>query len=70
MSNSPGGQFYSSSQVISYSSDGSGQPKYYQASTETTHGPDGVSSLVVILMSDYAILVLRFFLFYRYKATL
>lgn len=37
------GQFFSSSKVISYSSDGSGsQPKYYEATSETTQGPDGV----------------------------
>ena len=41
-SNPGGGQFYSSSKVISYSSNGNGQPKYYEASSETTKGPNGV----------------------------
>lgn len=44
-SNPGGGQFYSSSKVISYSSNGSGQPKYYEASSETTKGPDGVTQI-------------------------
>lgn len=40
---SSNGQFYSSSKVISYSSGGEGsQPKYYEASSETTQGPNGV----------------------------
>jgi len=33
---------FSSSRVISYSSDGSSAPKYYEASSETTQGPGGV----------------------------
>lgn len=44
--NSGGDQFYSSSKVISYSSNGTGQPKYYEASSETTKGPGGVGTLM------------------------
>lgn len=48
MSSNPSGQFYSSSKVISYSSNGSGQPKYYEATSETTQGPDGVSEICIM----------------------
>lgn len=52
MESNPGGsgQFYSSSKVISYSSNGSGQPKYYEASSETTKGPGGVR---IIYLFDF-----------------
>jgi len=42
MHSDPNAQFFSSSKVISYSSNGSGQPQYYEATSETTQGPHGV----------------------------
>lgn len=42
MSNNPSAHSFSSSRVISYSSNGNGQPKYYEAASETTQGPNGV----------------------------
>jgi len=42
MQNDPNAHSFSSSRVISYSSDGSSAPKYYEASSETTQGPGGV----------------------------
>jgi len=42
-SSSSTGQFYSSSKVMSYSRGGEGDhPKYYEASSQITQGPDGV----------------------------
>jgi len=42
MQNNPNAHCFSSSKVVSYSSDGSGEPKYYEATSETTQGPGGV----------------------------
>ena len=39
-----GGHFYSSSSVMSYSHNGDGEPKIYQATSSVTQGPGGVSS--------------------------
>ena len=62
MESNPGGsgQFYSSSKVISYSSNGSGQPKYYEASSETTKGPGGVRIIYL-----YLIFTILLFTFYK-----
>lgn len=44
MQNSPNAHSFSSSssRVVSYSSNGNGAPKYYEASSSTTQGPGGV----------------------------
>jgi len=42
MENSPNSQCFSSSRVISYSNTGGGEPKYYEATSQTTQGPGGV----------------------------
>lgn len=42
MQNNPNAHSFSSSKVISYSNDGSGEPKYYEATSETSQGPGGV----------------------------
>lgn len=42
MSNDPNAYSYHQSSVMSYSNDGRGEPKYYQATTSTQRAPDGV----------------------------
>jgi len=42
MQNNPNAHCFTSSKVVSYSNDGSGEPKYYEATSETTQGPGGV----------------------------
>jgi hypothetical protein len=42
MQSNPDGFAYSSSQVMSYSNDGRNPPKYFEASSSTKRGPDGV----------------------------
>lgn len=42
MASNPNGYSYSSSQVMSYSNDGTGQPKYFEASSSTKTAPGGV----------------------------
>jgi len=42
MQNNPNTHCYSSSKVVSYSNDGSGQPKYYESTSQTSQGPGGV----------------------------
>ena len=44
MANDPNTYSYSSSSVMSYSSDGRGEPKYFQASKSTKKAPGGVST--------------------------
>ena len=46
MANDPNAYSYSSSTVMSYSNDGRGEPKYFQASKSTKHAPGGVSSSI------------------------
>ena len=46
MANDPNTYSYSSSTVMSYSNDGRGEPKYFQASKSTKHAPGGVSSSI------------------------
>ena len=43
MANDPNSYSYSSSTVMSYSNDGRGEPKYFQASKSTKRAPGGVS---------------------------
>ena len=45
MANDPNTFSYSSSSVMSYSSDGRGEPKYFQASKSTKKAPGGVSNV-------------------------
>ena len=45
MRNDPNSFSYSSSSVMSYSNDGSGQPAYYHAASSERKGPGGVCSL-------------------------
>ena len=42
MQSNPDGFAYSSSQVMSYSNDGRNPPKYFEVSSSTKRGPDGV----------------------------
>ena len=42
MASSPNGYSYSSSKVMSYSNDGRGEPKYFEASSSTKTAPGGV----------------------------
>ena len=44
MANDPNTYSYSSSSVMSYSSDGRGEPKYFQATKSTKKAPGGVST--------------------------
>ena len=46
MANDPNTYSYSSSSVMSYSHDGRGEPKYFQASKSTKRAPGGVSILI------------------------
>ena len=46
MANDPNTYSYSSSTVMSYSNDGRGEPKYFQASKSTKRAPGGVSSCI------------------------
>ena len=49
MANDPNTYSYSSSTVMSYSNDGRGEPKYFQASKSTKRAPGGVSSCIMFL---------------------
>lgn len=44
MANDPNTYSYSSSSVMSYSNDGTGEPKYFQATKSTKRAPGGVST--------------------------
>ena len=44
MANDPNTFSYSSSSVMSYSNDGRGEPKYFQATKSTKKAPGGVGS--------------------------
>ena len=46
MANDPNTYSYSSSSVMSYSNDGRGEPKYFQASKSTKRAPGGVSFFI------------------------
>ena len=46
MANDPNTYSFSSSSVMSYSSDGQGQPKYFQATKSTKKAPGGVGIAV------------------------
>ena len=51
MANDPNTYSYSSSTVMSYSNDGRGEPKYFQASKSTKRAPGGVSSSICFEIS-------------------
>ena len=48
MANDPNTFSYSSSSVMSYSNDGRGEPKYFQATKSTKKAPGGVSSSLIL----------------------
>ena len=48
MANDPNTYSFSSSSVMSYSSDGHGQPKYFQATKSTKKAPGGVGIAVPV----------------------
>lgn len=50
MANDPNAYSYSSSAVMSYSNDGRGEPKYFQASKSTKRTPGGVSSSIIMFL--------------------
>ena len=50
MRSDPNSFSYSSSSVMSYSNDGSGQPAYYHATSSERKGPGGVCSLEKFLL--------------------
>ena len=53
MRNNPSTHSYSSTKVFSYSNTGEGEPKYYEATSETTQGPGGVSCLFGLLLDKH-----------------
>ena len=53
MSNNPNAYSYSSSSVMSYSSDGRSEPKYFQASKSTKRAPGGVSLCLSVCLFVY-----------------
>ena len=68
MRNNPSTHSYSSTKVFSYSNTGQGEPKYYEATSETTQGPGGVSCLFGLLFDKCLLTYFRpMFPFKSYK---
>ena len=53
MANDPNTYSFSSSSVMSYSSDGHGQPKYFQATKSTKKAPGGVGIAVPVFDTTF-----------------
>ena len=47
MGNDPNSYSYSSSSVMSYSNDGSGEPQYFHATSSQRNAPGGVSHFLL-----------------------